>query len=235
MFTFLISILAWFSLPSGTIEGKHNFKYDLAGVLIMLKNPVIWIHSIILLCAYVGYKLTDDFSLYAQDVLGLDEVKSAGVGALGIWLRPVAAITAGLLADRYLSSRLIIYSFILLMIGGIATSSGFFENIVLLPYVFLFLFVGCGAYALRVLYYSVMEEAGIPLVLTGTAVGIISVVGYTPDVFIGPLMGWLLDASPGVTGHRHVFLVLTGFACIGFVASIWYRILINKGAKSIAG
>jgi Na+/melibiose symporter-like transporter len=73
-----------------------------------------------------------------------------------------------------------------------------------------------------------MEEAGIPLALTGTAVGIISVVGYTPDIFVGPLMGWLLDSSPGPEGHQHLFLVLTGCAVIGLGASVWFRVLIRK-------
>ena len=86
--------------------------------------------------------------------------------------------------------------------------------------------IGIAVYALRVLYYAVLEEAGIPLALTGTAVGVISVVGYTPDIFVGPLMGWLLDSAPGPAGHHNLFLVMTLFAIIGLSASIAFRILI---------
>ncbi len=45
-----------------------------------------------------------------------------------------------------------------------------------------------GIYAIRALYFGVLREAGIPLTLTGTAVGIVSFLGYTPDV---------LNFSPG--------------------------------------
>jgi len=38
-----------------------------------------------------------------------------------------------------------------------------------------------------------MELGDIPLLATGTAVGLISIVGYTPDVFSGPLIGYLLE------------------------------------------
>ena len=45
------------------------------------------------------------------------------------------------------------------------------------------------------------------------------VIGFTPDVFMGPLMGVLLDNSPGVLGHQHVFAVVAGFGLVGFVAT----------------
>ena len=32
-------------------------------------------------------------------------------------------------------------------------------------------------------------------------------------------MGYLLDQSPGATGHQHVFWVVSGFALMGLVAS----------------
>ncbi|MBT8264735.1 MAG: MFS transporter [Muriicola sp.] len=227
-FTLIIAILVWYALPSGTVKGEHNFKSDLSGVFRILKMPVIWLHAIIILCAYVGYKITDDFSLYAQDVMGYDEVNAAGVGTIALYLRPVAAIIAGFLADRFLSSRIIIFSFILLIVGSSALGSGLFESEGVLPFILMFLCVGSGVYALRVLYYAVMQEAGIPLALTGTAVGVISVVGYTPDIFLGPLMGWLLDSSPGAEGHQHLFLVMTIFAFVGLTASIWFRLLISR-------
>lgn len=226
-FTLLVSILVWYVLPPSKIKGGHSFKSDLTGVKKIIKMPVIWLLSLIILCSYVGYKITDDFSLYAYDVLGFDEVKSAGVGAVGLWLRPVAAITAGILADRFMSSRILILSFTLVIVGGFLAGSGVFGGASLLPHIIMLLFVGSGVYALRVLYYSVMEEAGIPLALTGTAVGVISVVGYTPDIFVGPLMGLLLDRTPGPVGHHHLFLVLTGFAIVGLGASIWFKQIVS--------
>ena len=78
-------------------------------------------------------------------------------------------------------------------------------------------------FALRGLYFAIMQEGEIPFRYTGTAVGIVSAIGYTPDVFMGPLMGKLLDDSPGVLGHQHVFVVVALFAVTGFVASLFFR------------
>ncbi|MEM6471673.1 MAG: hypothetical protein AAF802_19085, partial [Planctomycetota bacterium] len=50
----------------------------------------------------------------------------------------------------------------------------------------------------------------------------VSAIGFTPDVFLGPAMGWLLDRSPGETGHQHLFAMLSLFALVGCVAAYAY-------------
>jgi hypothetical protein len=44
--------------------------------------PVVWLHAVIVVCAYVGYKATDDFSLLARDALGFDDVQASTIGTL---------------------------------------------------------------------------------------------------------------------------------------------------------
>ena len=82
--------------------------------------------------------------------------------------------------------------------------------------------LAAGVYAARSLYFSVMQSGRIPLVLTGTAVGLISLIGYTPDIFAGPAMGYLLDNSPGLEGHKQVFMMLAGFSLMGALAAYRY-------------
>ena len=69
------------------------------------------------------------------------------------------------------------------------------------------------------LYFAIMQEGKVPMAYTGSAVGLVSVIGYMPDVFMGPLMGYLLDQSPGAAGHQHVFWLVSGFALLGLIAS----------------
>ena len=85
-----------------------------------------------------------------------------------------------------------------------------------------------GIYSARVLYFATLEEGKIPLAITGTAVGFISIVGYTPDIFAGPLMGYFLDANPGAIGLQNTFGIMTMFSIIGLVASF----LFYKHSKS---
>jgi sugar phosphate permease len=86
-------------------------------------------------------------------------------------------------------------------------------------------------YGLRGIYFAIYDEAGVPPALTGTATGVVSVIGYTPDVFMGPLMGYLTDGWPGATGHRLFFASLAAFAALGFVCTwIFARLQVRTEA-----
>ncbi len=94
---------------------------------------------------------------------------------------------------------------------------------------------GVATFALRGLYFALFEEARVPVAFTGSAVGLVSVIGYTPDVFAGPMMGYLLDRSPGALGHQHVFALVAAFATAGLVAALLFERESRKPAPSPTG
>jgi nitrate/nitrite transporter NarK len=179
--------------------------------------------TIIILCAYSGYKITDDYSLFAREVLGFSELNAAGIGTIALWIRALVAIMAGILADRFQRVGVILVAFALTLTGGLLIGLQIFQEIAALLLMNLVL-TAAGIYAVRALYFSVMKEARIPVGLTGTAVGMVSFAGFAPEIFISPWMGHLLDRSPGAPGHADVFLLLSAFALTGLVASwLFYR------------
>ncbi|SHG22673.1 MFS transporter [Flagellimonas flava] len=229
---FTIGILVWFFMKSGRDEREIQLeritKKEIGEVL---KIPSVWLLMVIILCAYVGYKITDIISQYANEVMRYDEVASARVGTFFQFLRPTAGILVGLLVDRFKITLWLVFSFGTLVLGGILFASGIIGDVT--PYLFFLsvLVVGAGVYAARALYFGVMQKGKIPLVLTGTAVGLISIIGYTPDIFAGPAYGMLLDAHPGQEqGHQNVFWMLTGFAFVGGVASMVYHRMYGREA-----
>ena len=82
--------------------------------------------------------------------------------------------------------------------------------------------------ALRGIYFALFGEGRVPLAYTGSAVGVVSVIGYTPDVFMGPLMGVLLDGSPGAAGHQHLFWVVAGFGIVGLMCTVLFQRVTRK-------
>ena len=78
-------------------------------------------------------------------------------------------------------------------------------------------------YALRGIYFALFPDAQVSAALTGTAAGLVSVIGYTPDIFMGPLMGYLTDTYPGAQGHEYFFAALAGFAACGLTATICFQ------------
>ena len=219
--TLLSGMLIWFFVPR-TSSNLGSSNINIRKVMQLMQKPSIWMLAIIIVCAYVGYKITDDFSLYAKEVLGFNEVSAAGLGTAALWMRAVVAIAAGYLADRINGTKVISVCFALSASGGMLIGFGSLENIISLVLLNLALTMA-GVYGVRSLYFALMPNARVPLSNTGTAVGIVSVVGFTPDIFMSPWMGHLLDKYPGATGHQYVFLVLVLFSVVGFITSLIFR------------
>jgi sugar phosphate permease len=224
LMTFGAAILVWIFLPHNQASrsgGRRRIR--LAEIARVLRMPPVWVQAIIILCAYVGFKATDDFSLYASDVLGMNEVNAAKAGTVSLWMRPIAAIGAGYLADRFDASRMTVVSFGLLFVGSLGLASGVLNEATVWLYFMTIICASLGIFALRGLYYAIMKEGAVPLAYTGTAVGFVSVIGYTPDIFMGPVIGLLLDQSPGRPGHQHVFMMIAAFAFVGLAAGLCFR------------
>ena len=86
-----------------------------------------------------------------------------------------------------------------------------------------------GVFALRGIYFALLEEYKTPKFLTGASVGMISVVGFTPDAFFAPITGRILDANPGAVGFQHYFLFLVGISLVGIVMTAWLVWLHSSG------
>ena len=83
--------------------------------------------------------------------------------------------------------------------------------------------VATGTYAIRGLYFSILKDGKIPYILSGTAIGLISIVGYSPDIFATPLYGYLLDNYPGILGHQYVYLILFISSIVGIYVSLKFK------------
>ena len=161
-----------------------------------------------------------------------NQVDSAKVGTLLLYIRPVIGVFIGVFADRFQTTLWLFLSFVISFLGALLFATGVISNSATLLFLLSTLIVGTGVYATRSLYFSVMESGKIPLALTGTAVGLISLVGYTPDIFSGPVIGYILDASPGAKGHQQVFWLLFLFSVLGAIAAWYYfKLYGNKNNK----
>jgi len=221
--TLLSGILVWVVIPERSPERSGNRNREvIRAVFSLMRMRNIWLMAVIVLCAYVGYKITDIYSLFAREVLGFSELHAAGVATIALWIRALVAILAGYLADRFKRIDVIVVSFALTLAGGLLLGLGISDGVASLLLINL-AFTAAGIYGIRALYFAVMKEAKIPLNLTGTAVGIISFAGFVPEIFISPWMGHLLDRNPGAAGHADVFILHSAFALAGLVAALLFR------------
>ena len=225
LIVFIIGIVvyAYLKIELKDDEKIGNFK----SLLELAKLRSVWLISFIILCAYMGYKITDVYSLYASEVMLFDEINAARVGALQQYLRPIVCISVAFFTDKNGNINNILIGFFVMMLGSILFASGLIKVSMNILFFISLIIVATGTYAIRGLYFSILKDGKIPYILSGTAIGLISIVGYSPDIFATPLYGYLLDNYPGIEGHQYVYLVLSISSIVGIYVSLIFKKLNN--------
>jgi sugar phosphate permease len=223
--TLIAAGIVWVVLP-GSDKAVRERRHPYANVPVVIRRPLIWVQAAVIICAYCGYKGLDNYALYAVQVLGMSEIEAAKLATYGAYVRPVAAVLAGLVADRFDSARSILVLFIMLVAsyGVLAVVT---PETVTLNTIYANLFVTFFAvFALRGIYYALLEETNTPKHLTGSSVAVIAFIGYTPETFFAPIAGRILDANPGVQGHLDYFTFLAACSVVGILMTgllIWLK------------
>jgi len=168
------ALLVWLIIPNRDDSTQKGQKLSLQGIKMIINKRSVWMQALIVLCSYVGYKCTDDFSLYASEVLNYNDIEAAKVATITFWIRPFAAILAGYLGDRFMHSRMITIGFGIMALGALAMSTGILPPNIGTLSVFTIAIISVGIYGLRGLYFALLEETKVSLLYTGSAVGFIS-------------------------------------------------------------
>ena len=219
-----IGIFVWLALPNKDKETrsvKTNFSFKQAFVL--LRKPKIIFHSLLILSAYSGYKLTGVFGIYAKDVWGFSIENATYFAVLIQFTRPITVVLIGWIADQFLPSKVILPCFVCMAIASFSIGMGDFENSYFALSFCIFILMALATYSMRGLYFALLEEIKTPLQLTGTLVGIISVIGFTPDIFMSLFTGHILGENPGVSEYKQLFSLFTLFPIIGLIATLLFR------------
>ncbi len=227
--TALAGMLTWTLIPVPETPTRLR-PNPLVGMAVVVRRPIVWAQAVVIICAYCGFKGTDNYSLYAVQVLGMNEVDGARLAIWGAYIRPVAAIAAGLIADRFDAARSIGVAFVVLLLAYLPLSTltpG--TNLIYANIIISFFAV----FAIRGIYFALLEENKTPLHVTGAAVGMVSLIGYTPDIFFAAIAGRILDANPGIEGHHNYFLFLVGIMLAGIAAVGWLIWLRRQGTEKL--
>jgi len=177
----------------------------------------------LILSAYSGYKLTGVFGIYAKDVWGFSIENATYFAVLIQFTRPITVVLIGWIGDRFTPSKVIIPCFISMAIASFLIGFGGLEKNYLIISFCLFILIALGTYSLRGLYFALLEEIKTPIQLTGTLVGIISIIGFTPDIFMSLFTGYILGKNPTVIEYQQLFSFFTLFPLLGLIAAMGFR------------
>jgi nitrate/nitrite transporter NarK len=222
---FLVAVLVWKVLPKDPMkfEAGKEFQFNFKKAFSLMKKKKVIFHSLIIFCAYCSYKLTGVYGTYAKDVWKYSLEEATYFAVFIQYLRPIAAISVGWIADKYIPSKIIIPSFSLLILASAILGFGFFNTQPVFLSFTVFIFMAFGTYSLRGLYFAIIEETKTPIQMTGTLVGIISVVGFTPDIFMSLFIGYILGENPSLINYQYLFTTFTIIPIVGLLAALGFR------------
>lgn len=231
--TIVMGILVFFTVKDDKMEKSDRVTFKGIGELI--KMPAVWIIGIVTFCNYVFTQLLYYFTPYMTEIIGISVVMGATIAASKRWLSLFGSIGGGYITDKIGTGRMILVSF-LVMAGGTVimlllptNSSSAVLFVILFMIIYIFYNVN---YAMT---WAMMDEGAIPERLSGSAAGLISTIGYLPEIFCSVLAGTLLENTPGVGGYRHVFYFMIAMLLIGAVFTvIWMKYLKKKKANGEA-
>jgi len=222
---FLVSLFIWKVLPKEDVkfETGKEFQFNFKKAFSLMKQKKVIFHSLIIFCAYCSYKLTGVYGTYAKDIWNYSLEEATYFAVFIQFLRPIAAISIGWIADKFIASKIIIPSFSILILASAILGFGLFKDQPIYFSSTVFIFMALGTYSLRGLYFAIIEETKTPLQMTGTLVGIISVVGFTPDIFMSLFTGYVLGENPTIVEYQYLFTTFTIIPIIGLLAALGFR------------
>lgn len=216
----IAAVLVWFFVSDKITGNSSNIHLKDIGTV--LKIPAVWIISIIVLACYSVFVGSTYLTPYLTEMMGLTVSMAAVVAILRNYgFQLIGGPIGGIIADKIGSiTFVIVCCFVLLAVS----MAGF----LLLPATTALLFVALGLmlvycigmFLMRGIYFAPLDQCKVPKHLSGTAIGVISVIGFTPDVFMNAIAGSLMDKYPGITGYKYLFLLLLLICVVGLIASL---------------
>lgn len=210
-----------------TVSDEPKFQMKDVGKL--LKNPFVWIVSFTILCGYGFYTSISYFNPYLTEVMGVSPESSGFISIVRNYLLLLLAPVGGLIADKLFHStcKWLCTSFLALaaLFGAVLILPSDISPIAASLYT---LIPGAFAMMMYGVVFSTVSEAGIPRSMTGTVIGIASIIGYMPDSIYSVLFGRWLDTYGGA-GYNYIFGFL---AASGIVGAVLAMLVYRNGKKA---
>ncbi len=201
-------------------------RITLSDLRMICRHPSVWLLCIILSALYHVFWATIEFPSFAET--GGFEITLTAATALGatkLWMRLPGGLLAGMLGDRIGNPLIMIWLFLFSIFGCLylalmPTSSDWGWTL----WVFIFPF-SLLAYGLRGVFWALLYNCPIPTRVMGTAIGLVSIIGYTPDAYVPQVAAWLHTNYEASVAYQGFFAYVSFVSGIGLYASwLLYRI-----------
>lgn len=194
---------------------EDSQKIDFKQFLDVFKLPGVWITAILMFGQVAFITGMSYLTPYSTSVLGLSLTAAATIGAIRTYgIRFIGGPLGGFVSDNVLKSackgQVLSFGLCALTLGIFTILPPGQSNVVL---VVLMLMIATALYMVKGPLYAVVPELRVPKAVTGTALAVITLIGYLPDMFAHKLFGRWLDLY-GDAGYNRIFVSTIGMAII---------------------
>ncbi len=216
--------LIWFFVEedaSKEVKRDESEKFRISDLPSLFKNKYLFLHGAIIFIGYAVFWTVYYIGGFLQTNIGVDPVSVGAVTVAVLWMRPVGGFAGGFLADKIGKTNTI-----MIALGGAAVflaltalmpatmaKSMFFAAVIIL---------GIFLYAIRGTYWSILGDDGFSNVVMGSAIGVISFIGYLPDIILPQFNSFLFNTFGDQGGYNAYFLSSAAFAVVGIVLAAVY-------------
>ncbi len=234
-----LGVLCWFfvddnftSREADQGQTKPGKGFQLNDIISVLKINTTWYCSMIIFGVYTIYAILSYSTNYLTEMYGMSLVAASYMGiVINKIFRAMCGPVGGLITtySRFKSPTRVIQFMALVAIvtlGALLATNSNPQSVVVGIGLILLLAFTC--YASRGLYFACPGEARTPSFIMGTTVGICSVIGFLPDVFVYPIIGHWQDTLPPAEAYRNMWMM--GMGAMGMV--VIFTILLYRNIGS---
>ena len=218
----VIAVLVAVFMPSTKPEGNADVKSLILGVVQVVKLKGVWLVGMTIFFAQLASIIFGRFTPFLTTVGGLSASFVALITIVATnGFANIGTLAGGRISDAIGSpAEFIAFTMVacaLLTVGFLMMPWGS-STVVLCVVVCILYRILNGA--LRSVLFATMSQVDIPRNLTGTASGVISIIGYMPDVFAYTLCGTVMENFDAIPAYRIIFAGLIGCCLAGSVVSM---------------
>jgi len=225
----VFAVLSFIFIPKFQDEfAQERKKFNFNEVAQAFKHPGVWLTTLCMFFIYTIYTSLA-YTVSFLSAIGATAAIASIVGTIRTYGTSLfSSPIIGRVAEKKTPSKTIIICTIitgicLAMMTFAPKTAGFIIPSVILIIVMSFFLNG--AYGVT---SSMMTETKVPAVIFGSASGILSVIGFIPDMFVSPIAGKWLDTYDTAGAYTRIFAVLAVSAVLALVCAWLLRVYKKK-------
>ncbi|MEG2641320.1 MAG: MFS transporter, partial [Eubacterium sp.] len=211
---------------------KKKKAFDLSELVAAVKHPGVWLTTLCMFFTYTVYTSLSYTVPYVQAVFGASVTMAALMGNIRMYGTSLfSSPVIGALATKIKSPAktivlcMAITAICLFVIVLAPQTAGFMIPAIIL--IMILSFFMSGAYGVE---SSLFTETKVPAAIFGSASGILSLIGFLPDMFVSPIAGKWLDTY-GNQAYTYIFIAL-GVSAILSMGCALLVLLYNKKIRA---